>query len=137
MHVILDVMSMIKVFRDYLLWHYTVAYLDILYIWWNYLWFVNHIFSVPDVLRSWVSPFKRLQEDRVNILKNPEDFFANLFVNIIMRIVGFIIRTALLFIASCFFVIVFIFGIVFVLLWTILPILVGYFFINGIQLLFS
>ena len=130
-------MSFLKVFRDYLIWHYTTAYLDILYIWWNYLWFVNHIFSVPEVVGSWVSPFKRLQEDKVNILKSPEDFFANLFVNIIMRIVGTILRTAIIFIALCFFVLVFLCGVVFILLWTVLPMLVGYFFINGIHLLLS
>lgn len=130
-------MSILKVFRDYLIWHYSAAYLDILYIWRNYLWFVNHIFSVPDVLKSWISPFKRLQEDKVNILKNPEDFFANLFVNIIMRIVGTIIRTALLVIALLFFAVVFALGVSLFLLWTILPVLVGYLFINGIQLLLS
>lgn len=130
-------MSILKVFRDYLIWHYTSAYIDIFHIWWNYIWFVNHIFSVPDVLRSWISPFKRLQEDKVNLLKNPEDFFANLFVNIVMRIVGTIIRTALLFIALIFFAIVLLFGAVFILLWTILPVLVGYLFIHGIDLLLS
>lgn len=130
-------MSLLKVLRDYLIWHYTTALIDILYIWWNYIWFVNHIFSVPDVLRSWISPFKRLQEDKVNLLKSPEEFFSNLFINIIMRIVGTFIRTALLFIALCFFAVVFAFGVTFILIWMILPILVGYFFINGIQLLFS
>lgn len=129
-------MSTVRVFRDYLIWHFTVAYLDIVYIWWNYLWFVNHIFSVPDVLKSWMSPFKRLQEEKVNIIKSPEDFFANLFVNIMMRIVGIVIRTALLFVALCFFTAVFMFGIVFAVIWTILPILLIYFFINGIHLLF-
>lgn len=129
-------MSITRVLRDYLVWHFTVAYLDIVYIWWNYLWFVNHIFSVPDVLQSWISPFKRLQEEKVNIIKSPEDFFANLFVNLMMRIVGIVIRTALLFVALCFFVAVFVFGIVFALFWTILPMLLIYLFINGIHLLF-
>ena len=126
-------MPLFRVFRDYLIWHYSAAYSDIIHIWWNYLWFVNHIFSFPAVVGSWIAPFKRLQEEKVNILKDPEDFFANLFVNIIMRIVGFIIRSAVIFIASCFFVFVFVFGAIFFVVWTVLPILVVYFFISGVQ----
>ncbi len=123
--------------RDYVLWHYSTAYVDLVYIWWNYLWFVNHLFSFPDVVRSWFAPFKRLQENKVNILLRPSDFFANMVVNIIMRIVGAIIRTALIAIAIVSFSIVLLFGVMFIGFWTILPILVGHFFITGVQSFFS
>ncbi len=122
--------------RDYLVWHYSRAYVDIVHIWWNYLWLVNHIFSVPDVAMSLLAPFKRIQEKKVNFIAKPEDFFANLFVNLMMRIVGVFIRSALLSVAIIFFVIVFSLGILLLLLWTFLPVMVFHFLITSIRVLF-
>ena len=118
------------------MWHYSVAYVDMMHIWWNYLWYVNHLFSFPEVVQSWFAPFKRLQERKVNILVNPSDFFGNMLVNIIMRTVGTVIRTALIAMALSGFMFVALFGALFILFWTILPILIGHFFIIGVQSLF-
>ncbi len=127
-------MAPLRLFKDYLVWHYSSAYNDMFHIWWNYLWFVNHLFSVPEVFGSLLSPWKRLQEDKVSILLHPEEFFGNLFVNIIMRLVGLVVRTALLVIALLCFLIVLIGGILFFTLWTALPILLAHFLISGIKL---
>jgi hypothetical protein len=116
-------MRILALARDYMVWHYSRAYVDLLHIWWNYLWFVNHLFSVPDVIMNWIAPFKRLQENRV--------------MNIVMRMVGAFIRTALIFIALVLFVFVFLFGLSFVLLWTVLPVLIGHFFLIGIRSFFA
>ncbi len=118
-------MGIFSVAKDYLVWHYSTAYIDLLRVWWNYLWFVNHLFSVPDVLMTWFAPFKRLQEERANILLHPEDFFGALFVNLMMRLVGFLVRTALLSIALLAFLIVLFAGFFFLALWTVLPILLA------------
>ncbi|OGZ08654.1 MAG: hypothetical protein A2942_02580 [Candidatus Lloydbacteria bacterium RIFCSPLOWO2_01_FULL_50_20] len=128
-------MPIVSIIRDYFLWHYSAAYADIFGILRNYLWSVNHMFSVPEVFKSLFAPFKRIQEEKVNILKKPEDFFANLFVNFIMRIVGFVLRTALMAIALCSFAFVLGLGIAAIFLWTILPALVFYFFMSGIYYL--
>lgn len=72
----------------------------------------------------------------MNILLKPSEFFANLVVNIIMRIVGAFIRTAIISIALIGFLLVIFFGVAFLVLWTILPILIGHFFIIGLQSLF-
>ena len=130
-------MGILSVAKNYLLWHYSAAYVDMMNVWWNYLWFVNHLFSVPDVLRSWFSPFKRLQEEKASIMLHPEDFFGGLVVNLIMRIVGFIIRSALLMIAFVGFVIVLIGGVMFFVLWTILPILVILFLRSSLVFFFE
>ena len=100
----------------------------------NYVWIVNHIFSVPDVLGSWIAPFKRLQEEKVNIMKSPEDFFANMFINIMMRIVGTTIRTALLGMALLAFLFVITAGFIILITWIALPVLVGHFFITGFRI---
>jgi hypothetical protein len=118
-------MGIFSVAKDYLVWHYSTAYVDLLRVWWNYLWFVNHLFSVPDVLMTWFAPFKRLQEERANILLHPEDFFGALFVNFMMRLVGFLVRTALLSIALLAFLVVLLAGFFFLALWTVLPVLLA------------
>lgn len=129
-------MPALSLARDYILWHYSSAYIDIIYIWWNYLWFVNHLFSVPEVARSLFAPFKRLEEEKVNILLYPAEYFANLFVNIIMRIVGFSLRVAILSIALLGFIVVFFVGAFTLILWSILPALVIHLFLGGIRVFF-
>ena len=128
-------MAFLSLARDYLIWNYSVAYVDMLHVWWNYIWFINHLFSVKDVAKSWISPFKRLSESRANIIKDPEAFFGNLFVNIIMRIVGFTIRTALMLIAVLCFTFIVVVGLWFILFWTALPLLLVHFIISGFGLL--
>lgn len=64
-------MNLVSIAKNYLVWHYSAALSDMFYIWWNYIWFVNHLFSVPDVIGSLFSPFKRLQEERGNLLTSP------------------------------------------------------------------
>lgn len=129
-------MPILAITKDYLVWHYSNAYLDIVHIWWNYLWFVNHIFSFPEVVGSWFAPFKRLQEKKINPLLSPSDFIANVFVNTIMRIVGFCLRTALISMTLIGFAFVFVVGAAVLIVWTILPILVVHFFITGLQSFF-
>lgn len=84
---------------------------------------------------TWFAPWRRLQEQKVNILKSPEDFFANLAVNFIMRIVGFVVRSALLLIAFIAFLVIFAFGFSFLLFWIVLPVIVAHLFVNGLTLL--
>lgn len=126
-------MPIISIVRDYFLWHYSVAYVDIVGIIRNYLWAVNHMFSVLELLKSLFAPFKRIQEEQVNIIRKTEEFFANLYVNFLMRIVGFVLRTALLSIALVAFLLVIGLGLLTLLLWTILPGLVFYLFISGVS----
>ena len=86
---------------------------------------------------SLFSPFKRLQEERSSILMHPEEFFSSLVVNTIMRLVGFFLRSAIIIMALLGFIAVLIAGMMFIALWTVLPVLVVMFFINGVQSLIA
>ena len=130
-------MRIFSVFRDYLVWHYSVALSDILHMWWNYVWFVFHVFSVGDVAKTLFAPWKRLEEKKVSIFKNPQDYFGNMFVNLIMRMVGFIVRAALLLIALLSLSVIFFGGLAFLVLWIPLPAIIVHFIISGIRLLIS
>ena len=128
-------MNLLSITKNYLVWHYSTAYNDIVHIWWNYIWFVNHLFSVPDVIKSLFAPFKRLQEEKSSILIHPEEFFSNLLVNLIMRMVGFFLRTVIIFMALLGFTMVIIGGLLLLSLWTILPVLIAVLVINGLKTL--
>lgn len=129
-------MLFFAIIRDYIVWHYTRAYVDLLYVWKNYFWLIGHFFSVPELLRSWLAPFKRLEEKRVSIMKSPEDFFANLFVNLMMRIVGALLRTTLLCAAAISCVILLLLGLLVVLSWTVLPLVVVNFLLSSVRIFF-
>lgn len=130
-------MQMLAVARDYLLWHYSAAYADILGIGRNFLWFFHHLFSIPDILKSLFAPFKRLREEPVSFFRHPKVFFANLFVNLLMRLVGFVLRTTIILFALTCFAAVIATTIIFALFWTALPVLVPVIFFSGVLSLFS
>lgn len=128
-------MMALAIIRDYLVWHYSVAYIDYFSVWRNFLWAVNHAFSVPEVILHLFSPFKRLQEKKVNVLANPQEFFANLFVNIMMRIVGTMIRAALLSISAIAFTAVLLLGFAGIFFWTLAPVIVVHLMTQGLLLI--
>ena len=85
-------MLFLTVVHHYLLWHYSRAILEIFHVWLNLLWFVVHFFSIPQLMRSWLSPWKRMVEGRGEKW-NLEDLAAYIVIGIISRIIGFILRT--------------------------------------------
>lgn len=115
-------MNALLLARDYFTWHYTRALADIFNVWVNYLWFVNHLFSVKDVLFTLFAPWKRLHENPINPLKDMEAFLSSVFVNLIMRIVGMIIRLALIAIALVAWAFVIAVGLVLFPTWIFLPV---------------
>lgn len=128
-------MQILSILQDYLLWHYSLAYADIVGITRNYLWAANRLFPLSAILKNLFAPFKRLKEEHGNVIRKPGEFFANLVVNIIMRIVGFVVRILFTLIALAIFLLVIGLGVLSALLWTALPVLVGYFFIDGLRYL--
>jgi small-conductance mechanosensitive channel len=85
-------MMFLTVMHDYFLWHYSRALLELFHVWLNLLWFVVHFFSLPQLMRSWIAPWKRMVEDRGEKW-NLEDLAAFVVIGIISRIIGFILRT--------------------------------------------
>lgn len=130
-------MGYLSLARDYAAWHYTIALRDMGRIWLNYLWFVNHLFSVREVIGTLFAPWKRLQEKPVNPLKDFEGFLGNVFINIMMRLVGLVVRLALIIIALIGFFLVTAVGLVLFPLWIFMPFLLAHAFVTAIGLLFS
>lgn len=81
--------------HHYFIWHYTRAFLEIFHVWLNLLWFVVHFFSLPQLMRSWVAPWKRMTEDRGEKW-NLEALAGYIIINMFSRLVGAIMRTTII-----------------------------------------
>lgn len=118
----------------YVVWHYGVAWLDIVRIWRNFLWFFYNFFSIPLLFKTLLSPFERLREDYGRDFE-PGQFIAALVVNVIMRLIGAALRLFIIAVGIIVLGATFVGGIAFFLLWVILPVLVPLFFFWGATLM--
>lgn len=80
------------VIHHYLWWHYGQAFGQIRHLTKNFLWFTVHFFSLPQLFRSLLSPWRRITTERGQRF-NLEDIAGYLIINIISRIIGAILRT--------------------------------------------
>lgn len=127
-------MNSALIFTGYLKWHYGRAFSDILVVWANFFWFTFHFFSIPLLIRTLFSPWKRLHEGYRKGF-HPEDFFQALIVNTLMRIVGAIARLVLIVIGILILLMVTVIGVSFLLFWAIAPAGVFISILAGITLL--
>ncbi len=107
----------------YLNWHYTRGLVELSRNLWNFVIFEFHFFSVKELLLTLLSPFQRLHEDYGNNAIDFEKILSALVVNIIMRIVGFFVRSFILLGAFiCIGISIILFPIL-ILIWIALPFL--------------
>lgn len=100
-------MLFLSIVSNYMLWHYSRAFLEIFHVWFNFIWFTVHFFSIPQLMGSWFSPWKRIVEERGNRW-DFEDLAGFVIIGLLSRIVGFFIRTIVIAsgLISLFFVVV-------------------------------
>jgi hypothetical protein len=98
----------------------------------NLLWFVIHFFSLPQMVRSWFSPWKRITEERKKSW-DLEDFFGSLLINLLSRIIGALMRTFVIMVGLLAFLIIFVGGLTVYILWTVAPALIVFLIIIGIM----
>lgn len=127
-------MNLVTVLFGYISWHYSKAIFDILGVWVNFLWWTQHFFSLPTLAKTLFSPWKRLHEEYKRGIID-EDFFANLVVNTLMRIVGALFRLVIIIIGLIFLLLVFTLGLIFLIFWFVAPVAIVIFFIYGLTLL--
>lgn len=122
-------MLFLSIMQHYLLWHYTRAFSELFHVWLNFLWFTMHFFSVPQLLRSWIAPWKRITQDRGEKW-NLEDLAGFVIIGFISRLIGFILRTIIMFLGLIALTITIILGAVVFVFWVTAPVsligLLGY-----------
>jgi hypothetical protein len=132
---IIKVMLFLSLVHDYFVWHYSRAYREIFSVWLNLMWFVIHFFSIPLLLRSWFSPYKRITEERKRSL-NFEDLVGYIVINLMSRIVGAMLRSFLIIIGLVLLCVIAIVGLAVHVLWIFLPLLLVTGLVIGVSLLF-
>ena len=113
-------MNIVRIFIYYWLWHYSRAILDIFSIWNNFFHFIFNYFSIPLLLRTLFYPWKKIHEEYGGSI-NVSRFFGTVFINLVMRLVGFIIRSATIIVGLICIVIAFFVGLLALAIWLLLP----------------
>ncbi|KKT74940.1 MAG: hypothetical protein UW71_C0011G0010 [Parcubacteria group bacterium GW2011_GWB1_44_7] len=120
----------------YLVWHYGEALTD----WWrivgNFIWFFFHMFSIGLLLRTLFSPFKRLQEERKKGSWKFENWGGAIIINVLMRLVGFSVRTMFIVVGLIFIIFTAMVGAIAFVFWLILPLIVAFLLVFGFSQLF-
>lgn len=80
----------------YFKWHYGRGLREFFGVWSNLLWFIWNFFSFRLLLKTWFAPWKRMGEQYGSIF-NFSQIASTFIVNSLMRIVGFVTKTVVLF----------------------------------------
>ncbi len=130
-------MVFIQILRDYLHWHYTRGVVDYVGVWGNFIHFFFNLFSISLLLRTLISPWRRMQDETKVGITDFSEFFASAVVNVTMRIIGLIVRLIFLSIGLVAILSTVIFGALGFVLWFIAPIGIILLFIAGAKLLIT
>lgn len=124
-------MLFLTIMQHYLLWHYSEAYKQLFGVWRNIIWFVIHFFSIPQLLMTLFSPWKRMVEERKKSW-DIEDFASRIIINIISRIIGAIMRMGVIAVGLVSLSVTLFAAITTYTLWLIAPLIIVASFILGI-----
>jgi len=124
---------MSNIIAQYLEWHFVDQTKAILQAWQNYLYFNLNCFSVPLLLKTFASPWRRYRYSygRTFDLKRYVDAFT---FNAISRTIGMIMRTILIIFALIIEFFIFLAGLMFFFFWLFLPIILIIMIFYGLQL---
>lgn len=129
-------MLFISIARNYFAWHYLQGFKELFHVWLNFLWFVVHFFSLPQLAQTLFSPWRRMTEERSGRFSF-EDLAGYLIINIISRLIGAMFRLTILLSGLVSLTFVILVGILAYLFWLAAPVVIIGFIIFGCALFFS
>jgi hypothetical protein len=97
-------------------------------VWVNYFIFASNLFSIPSLLKTFFSPWRRYKWQYPRGFDIGE-FFSTFVSNLISRILGAIMRIVLIIVGILFQIIVVISGLVFLLGWLLMPLIIVFGFL--------
>ncbi len=128
-------MQYLSLIGNYLVWHYTRGYYDLTENASNLFYFLYHFFSIPELMRTFFSPWKNFNEGHASVQTSAE-YLSLITINSILWIVGIILRSIV--IATGLVLLIISGGLTLLafLLWTFIPGVIVFSFITGLSLLF-
>jgi len=124
-----------NIFLQALVWQFLDVPKGILKAWRNFLWFNLNYFSVPTLLKTFISPWRKYRYSYGRIFEIWKNF-GTLVFNVMSRIIGAILRSFFIIIGLLVEILIIIIGVIIFLGWLILPFLLVFGLIFGIKLLF-
>lgn len=124
-----------NIFFQYTIWQFWESPKNILLGWRNFLKFGLNYFSLPLLLKTLFSPWRRYSWSYgkgFDVKRYTEVFFSNL----ISRLLGAILRIFLIILGILFEVFIFLAGLIVLLVWLVLPLLLILGFYYGGKILF-
>ena len=85
-------MKSLRILGAYVLWHYGRGIRELGELWRNLLAFFWHFFSIPLLLRTLLSPWRRMGEATRKPGLHPDQFLGDVIVSTLMRLVGLLVR---------------------------------------------
>lgn len=127
---IISHMNFVTFLPQYVLWHYSVALVDLARAVSNFFWFLWNFFSIELLARSFFVPWKRLGEAQGS-------FIGRAIVGVAMHAIGIVARLALFALAAFAFATAFFAALVTFLLWLALPFVIAFLIFIGARSLFA
>ncbi|MEN9920255.1 MAG: hypothetical protein RL538_148 [Candidatus Parcubacteria bacterium] len=110
-----------NIISDYFRWHYSKAFKELFHVWINFLWFITHFFSLKELLISLFSPWRRMVEAKQEGWSF-EGFLSYIIINILSRLVGFIMRSGVIVTGTICLLLIVALGLTTIALWVVLPV---------------
>lgn len=121
----------------YIRWHFGMGLQEIYEFWKNLSWFGYHFFSISLLCHTLFRPLYRIHESTPpGAGLNLELFFENITINLMARMIGFLLRAFLIICGLCYQIIILILGALCFLLWLFLPILPFILILQALRLIF-
>ncbi|MEK7664946.1 MAG: hypothetical protein AAB361_02280 [Patescibacteria group bacterium] len=120
-----------NIILSWMVWHFYEMPDFLIQVWKNYILFGLNYFSVHILFKTLFSPWRRYNWKYPNIFEVGE-FFNALVSNIFSRIIGFLLRIALIITGILGQIIIFLAGAVIILLWLLIPFII----IGGLLFIF-
>lgn len=120
---------------QYFIWYFYDQSLLILKAWKNFLLFNLNFFSVPVLLKSFFSPWKRYEVSYGRGFAVSR-YFEAFFSNSIFRVLGMILRSVLIILGLLIEALILLFGLSVFIFWVVLPFLLIVGLFQGFKLLF-
>lgn len=129
-------MRVVSILFNYFVWHYTEAFASIFSLYRTFFQFTLNFFSLPLMFRTWLAPWRRLDEAYEGNIFNASQWGEALVVNTLMRLVGFLIRSLIILAALLALILLALSFPLLLLAWLVLPLGVVVLFLVGLGLLF-
>ena len=128
-------MFFLTIVRDYIVWHYSTALVSFVRLYKNFWWFTVQFFSIPQLAGSLLSPYKRITERRVGLF-DIEAWAGFIIINIISRLIGFVVRICIIIAGIIALVVLCLLALIWYTIWLAAPAIISYCLVYGLYLLF-